>query len=82
VHAEDIEKKVDDLLEDYLVGADIKEAIAAIKELEDPNYHAEIVNKSISLGLEKKESDRESISKLFAVLYEENVFTQAQFAKG
>jgi len=49
-----IEKKVEDLLEEFFSSLDTEEVGICIKDLHSPDYHGEVVSKAISLAIEKK----------------------------
>jgi len=79
---EDLERKTDMLLEEYLSCADVLEAITCVRELNAPEYHSNIVSQSVIKCLEKKDNDRELISKLFSAFHKDKLFLTDTFVKG
>jgi len=78
---EELEKRTNLLLEEYLVSGDVKEAEQCIKDLNAPDYHAKIIEQAITLTLEKtNQIERDSMSKLFGELSPE-VFSEQDFLK-
>jgi len=55
-----IEKKVEDLLEEFFSSLDTEEVAICIKDLHSPDYHGEVVSKAISLAIEKKKETEKS----------------------
>lgn len=79
---EDLEDKINLLLEEYLSSKDSEEAIACITDLHSPSCHPDIVFTALSKTLEMKENDIHLIIKLFAKLKENNIFTSEDFKTG
>ncbi len=80
---EELEKKVDSLLEKYFSGElSVEEVVPHIKELNVTTWYQEIVNRCIYIGLEKKDREREQISTLFSLLQEEAVLTVEHYVQG
>lgn len=80
--AEEVETKMDDILEEYFSSNDATEATICIKELKSPSAHASIVTKGILIGLEKREKERIAIANLFSSLFSSSLFTSDVFVKG
>jgi hypothetical protein len=79
---EELEAKTEVLIEEYFASSDTAEAITCIRELNSPRYAPDIVNKALSMSLERNERDREAITKLFSELYKDGVFLSEHFEKG
>jgi len=78
----DLEKSTTFLLEEYLGSADIKEAEQCVKELKSPKDHYKVVELGIMITLDRSDSQRELMSKLFSSLSKEVLLSEDQFAKG
>jgi hypothetical protein len=79
---EEIQAKIESLLEEYLEARDPEEAILCLHELHAPEALHEVVYKGIMSVLEKKESDCKLMVDLFDVLCTKKVLTEAQWQKG
>jgi hypothetical protein len=78
---EELEKRTNLILEEYLSSGDFKEVEQCIKELGAPHHHPKIIEAAIVLTLDKRQKDRDLISKLFSELSPE-IFSEADFVKG
>ena len=79
---DELHTKSEEILEELFSSGEIKEAVTCVKELSSPSFMSEFVSKAIGIALEKKESDRETVTKLFFSLLEEEVISSSQFTKG
>lgn len=63
------------------VSADLVECARSLEELQCPEYNFEVVKRAISLSLDKRDAERELVSKLISRLYPD-FFSTNQIAKG
>lgn len=75
-------RKTKSLLEEYFNVLLLDEALQCVKELKSPSYHPELVNQTISLGLEKNPPCVEPVAKLFTHLISKNVLTCKELGSG
>lgn len=79
---EDLESKTGLLLEEYLASGDQEEAMMCIQELNSPHYIPEVIYKTIMLAIEKKERERDDLSKLLSFLHSRNVTNSDNLTQG
>ncbi|KAL1192503.1 Eukaryotic translation initiation factor isoform 4G-2 [Cardamine amara subsp. amara] len=75
-------RKTKSLLEEYFNVQLFDEALQCVEELKSPSYHPELVNQTISLGLEKNPPCVEPVAKLFKHLISKNVLTCKELGSG
>jgi len=81
--AEDVEQAINNILQEYFVNTDTKEAVRALLQLlKGTDFLSKIVEVGISNSLEKKDKERDLVSKLFGQLCAKGKLTEQQFAKG
>mmetsp|Transcript_19420 Transcript_19420/g.28774 ORF Transcript_19420/g.28774 Transcript_19420/m.28774 type:complete len:394 (+) Transcript_19420:52-1233(+) len=77
----DFKQKLNTIFEEYFLSEDVSEAIRSIEELKCPAYHYEIVKKGINMSLDKKDHERELISKILSEAYPK-LFDSKEIGKG
>lgn len=80
--AEQLERKTDMLLDEFLSGGDFQEAMACIEDLNSPNYYPDVIYRAILLSMEKKERERNELIALLSYLNEKTFFSPADFEGG
>lgn len=70
---EELQKKSDALLEEYLSVLDAAEAIRCFKEMKNKKYSRKLCKAAILLALDRKDSDRVNVCKLIQSFVEEKV---------
>jgi hypothetical protein len=75
-------ERVESLLQEYLVSTDIVEADRAVRELDVPSFHYQVVKKSVILALDSKESDRDKIVKLLSQFSKSDLISQGHMVAG
>ncbi|CAN8304397.1 unnamed protein product [Cochlearia groenlandica] len=77
----EVKEKIQNLLEEYVSGGDLREACRCVKELGMPFFHHEVVKKSVIKIIEEKEKD-ERLWKLLKVCFDSGLVTIYQMTKG
>lgn len=77
----EFKRQVCDILNEYFESEDLEEVEDRISELNSPEYHYEFVKRAISLSLDRKERERELVSRLLSELYP-RMITSEHIAKG
>ncbi|KAL3830490.1 hypothetical protein ACJIZ3_019292 [Penstemon smallii] len=78
---EDLKVKINDLLVEYIVSGDVKEACRCIKDLNVPHFHHEIVKRAIVMAMEKKQAES-SLLYLLKRAFEVGLINSSQISKG
>jgi len=60
----EFKRQIISTLEEYFHSEDVEDTIRSLRELSCPEYHHEIVKRSISLSLDRNDRERELVSKL------------------
>lgn len=79
---EELKRKTVSLLEEYFSVRILDEALQCIEELKSPAFYPEVVEKAISLGLDKSPPRVEPVAQLLEHLSAEKVFTATDLATG
>ncbi|KAM1105700.1 hypothetical protein FF1_002658 [Malus domestica] len=61
---EDVKAKINDLLTEYVVSGDKKEACRCIKDLKVPFFHHEIVKRALVMAMERRQAEGQLLKKL------------------
>eukprot|EP01029_Cantina_marsupialis_P029241 TRINITY_DN779991_c0_g1_i1.p1 TRINITY_DN779991_c0_g1~~TRINITY_DN779991_c0_g1_i1.p1 ORF type:complete len:369 (-),score=135.14 TRINITY_DN779991_c0_g1_i1:159-1265(-) len=69
-----------EIINEFLTNDDVIEAQASLEELKSPGFHYEFVKKAVTVGMDKKERQREKVSRLLSDLY--LVLTMDDVGKG
>lgn len=77
----EFKRRVVEILIEFFSSEDVDETISAIKELGCPEYHYEVVKRSISLAMDRKERERELVSKFLSASHP-GLMTTDQLGKG
>mmetsp|Transcript_68119 Transcript_68119/g.188819 ORF Transcript_68119/g.188819 Transcript_68119/m.188819 type:complete len:310 (+) Transcript_68119:608-1537(+) len=77
----EFKRRVVEALNEYFSSEDAEETIGTIKELGCPEYHYEVVKRAISMAMDRKERERELVSKLLSASSPE-LLTTDQLGKG
>ncbi|EPS71937.1 hypothetical protein M569_02819 [Genlisea aurea] len=78
---DDLKRRIDDLLIEYTVSGDVKEACRCIKDLGVPHFHHEIVKRAVVMAMEKRRSEG-VIMGLLKRATEEGLINSSQTSKG
>lgn len=78
---EDLKAKINDLLIEYVVSGDAKEARRCIKDLHVPHFHHEIVKRAILMAMEKRQAEGRLLD-LLKRTSEEGLINSSQISKG
>ncbi|KAK6774577.1 hypothetical protein RDI58_029816 [Solanum bulbocastanum] len=79
---EELKRKTVSLLEEYFSVRILDEALQCIEELKSPAFYPEVVEKAISLGLDKSPPRVEPVAQLLEHLFAKKVFTASDLATG
>ncbi|KAK4727798.1 hypothetical protein R3W88_032715 [Solanum pinnatisectum] len=79
---EELKRKTVSLLEEYFSVRILDEALQCIEELKSPASYPEVVEKAISLGLDKSPPRVEPVAQLLEHLFAKKVFTASDLATG
>lgn len=79
---EELKRKTVSLLEEYFSVRILDEALQCIEELKSPAFYPEVVEKAISLGLDKSPPRVEPVAQLLEHLSAKKVFTATDLATG
>ncbi|PFX24037.1 Eukaryotic translation initiation factor 4 gamma 1 [Stylophora pistillata] len=79
---EEMKKKANAIIEEYLAIKDMKEAVECVKELESPSTHYVFVTSAFNHTVEKSEASRKAIGRLFHFLFRDGVLTNEQYLAG
>lgn len=80
--SEELMRKTVSLLEEYFSVRILDEALQCIEELKSPAFYPEVVEKAISLGLDKSPPRVELVALLLEHLFAKKVFTAKDLATG
>jgi hypothetical protein len=80
--AEQIEMRINQLLEEFFASTDIAEAVNCVRELQAPDCHPQFIVAAVNMALERKPKDKDQLNLLFVALATDNVLTGEQFARG
>ncbi|KAH8509132.1 hypothetical protein H0E87_011049 [Populus deltoides] len=78
---EDVKAKIDNLLQEYAVSGDKKEACRCIKDLKVPFFHHEIVKRALIMAMERKQAEGRLLD-LLKEASEEGLINSSQTSKG
>ncbi|KAJ6412443.1 hypothetical protein OIU84_005487 [Salix udensis] len=78
---EDVKAKIDNLLREYVVSGDKKEACRCIKDLKVPFFHHEIVKRTLIMAMERKQAEGRLLD-LLKEASEEGLINSSQTSKG
>lgn len=80
----DFKKAVIKMCEEYFSAEDIEEVGRSLVELESPSFHYEFVKRVITMSMDRKERERELVSRLLSGLYayDRGLLSTNQIGKG
>ncbi|CAN6555518.1 unnamed protein product [Malus baccata var. baccata] len=78
---EDVKAKINDLLIEYVVSGDKKEACRCIKDLKVPFFHQEIVKRALVMAMERRQAEGQLLD-LLKEAAEEGLINSSQVSKG
>eukprot|EP00252_Welwitschia_mirabilis_P010636 TRINITY_DN2402_c0_g1_i1.p1 TRINITY_DN2402_c0_g1~~TRINITY_DN2402_c0_g1_i1.p1 ORF type:complete len:712 (+),score=190.22 TRINITY_DN2402_c0_g1_i1:189-2324(+) len=81
VTVEEVKKKIDDLLNEYVESGDKAEACHCIRDLNVPFYYHEVVKKALILAMERRVAEPMMLE-LLKQAAEEGLITSSQMSKG
>lgn len=77
---DEVMKKIDSMLDDYLNNSNMDEAVNSFKEQKIPDrFMSAVLTSMMNKTLEKNDADRELVSSLLSKLKKEGLFTTTQF---
>lgn len=79
--AEDVKGKINNLLKEYVVSGDKKEAFRCIKDLNVPFFHHDIIKRAVIMIMEKKQAESRLLD-LLKTAAEEGLINSSQISKG
>lgn len=79
---EDVTKEIEQILKEYLAGADIQEAVECLQELGTPHLYHKVVEIGINQTLERPQKERDQMFELFCKLHQEGILQEADFTQG
>jgi len=77
----EFKRQIIDVLDEYFLSEDLIEVEERILDLKSPEYHYELVKRAISMSLDKREREKELVSKMLSALYPK-VLKTSEIAKG
>ncbi|KAL7245796.1 hypothetical protein ACSBR2_001016 [Camellia fascicularis] len=78
---EDVKGQINNLLIEYVVSGDKKEACRCIKDLKVPFFHHEIVKRAIIMAMERRQAE-DRLLDLLKMAAEEGLINSSQISKG
>lgn len=63
--------QVEEIIQEYFASGDISEAVMALQEVDQPNFHHHFVKKVVTRALDRPDRDRELASVLLSTVYGE-----------
>lgn len=78
----EFKRRVAVAFEEYFSSEDTEELMTNIKEMKCPDYHYEVVKKSISMSLDRAERERELVSKFLSEAYGAELLSTDTLGKG
>ncbi|CAI9777997.1 unnamed protein product [Fraxinus pennsylvanica] len=78
---EDLKGKINNLLIEYVVSGDVKEACRCIKDLNVPHFHHEIVKRAVIMAMEKRQAEN-CLLDLLKRAAEEGLINSSQISLG
>lgn len=78
---EDVKARINNLLVEYVVSGDVKEACRCIKDLKVPFFHHEIVKLALVMAMERRHAEDRLLDLLKAAA-EEGLINSSQISKG
>lgn len=78
---EDVKARINNLLVEYTVSGDVKEACRCIKDLKVPFFHHEIIKRALIMAMERRHAEDRLLDLLKAAA-EEGLINSSQISKG
>lgn len=78
----DVKSALDGIISDFFHSYDIKQATEAIRNLECPLYHHEVVKRFVTQSMDYKDKDREEMVKFITSMLHSCIISQEQFEMG
>jgi len=80
----DFKKEIIAIIEEFLLSEDYTEVGRSLSELDSASFHYEFVKRAITMSMDRKEKEREQVSKLFSSLfeYDRGLLSTNQIGKG
>ncbi|XP_019174252.1 PREDICTED: programmed cell death protein 4 [Ipomoea nil] len=78
---EDVKGKINNLLKEYVVSGDKKEAFRCVKDLNVPFFHHEIIKRAVIMIMERKPAESRLLD-LLKTAAEEGLINSSQISKG
>ncbi|KAG5189487.1 armadillo-type protein [Tribonema minus] len=77
----EFKQRLSTIFEEYFLSEDVQEALRSIGELKSAAYHYEVVKRGINMSLDKRDHERELVSKLLSEAYPQ-VLDSQEIGKG
>ncbi|RLN91189.1 hypothetical protein BBJ28_00003295 [Nothophytophthora sp. Chile5] len=77
----ELKKRIIEILDEYFTSGDADEVKSSLEELDEPEFHYEVVKRAITMAMDKHDKERELVSRLLSALYLDGL-TAAQIAMG
>jgi programmed cell death protein 4 len=80
----EFKKEIIKIIEEYFSSEDTQEVGRSLGELDSSSFHFEFVKRAISMSMDRKDKERELVSKLFSALfeYDRGLLSTNQIGKG
>eukprot|EP00941_MAST-03F_sp_MAST-3F-sp1_P002098 g2098.t1 len=78
----ELKEAVQQLLHEFILSKDVREAARCVQELNAKQFHHEVVKSAIVIGMDGDEERRNQISSFFAFLFKQEIIATAQMEKG
>ena len=66
----DFKKEIATIIEEFFSSEDFTEIGRSLNELDSASFHYEFVKRAITMSMDRKEKERELVSKMFSALFE------------
>lgn len=72
---------IEPIIEEYFVSTDLSEFFRCISELDEPGYAHEVVKRSVNMSLDRRDNERELVSKMISASYPD-IFSTSIISRG
>ncbi|KAH7461339.1 hypothetical protein PRNP1_013267 [Phytophthora ramorum] len=62
-------KRIIEILDEYFTSGDADEVLSSLNDLDEPEFHYEVVKRAITMAMDKNDKERELASRLLSALY-------------
>jgi programmed cell death protein 4 len=78
----EFKQEIRNLILELFESSTVADVLEGVDALNCPEYHFELVKRSISMSMDRNESEREKVSQLISFCYAEGLLTMQQVSKG